>query len=151
MNAEEGPETGNAGQDGAPQDRRRRGIFVAVLPLIIFVALAAIFLRQLAGGGASSDIPSALIGKPVPQFTLAALEGLNGKDGAPMPGLSTGDLKGAISVVNVWASWCVPCRVEAPLLEELGQVMRDASICGLGQAAPNAFDSVLKHFPDELA
>jgi formate dehydrogenase len=60
---------------------------------------------------------------------------------------------------------CTPCRAgtakalalmqgqrwDAPLLEELGQVMRDASICGLGQAAPNAYDSVLKHFPDELA
>jgi formate dehydrogenase len=60
---------------------------------------------------------------------------------------------------------CTPCRAgtakalalmqgprwDAPLLAELGQVMRDASICGLGQAAPNAFDSVLQHFPDELA
>jgi formate dehydrogenase len=59
---------------------------------------------------------------------------------------------------------CTPCRVgcgkavklmerdawDAPLLEELGQVMVDASICGLGQAAPNAFRSVLKHFPEEV-
>ena len=59
---------------------------------------------------------------------------------------------------------CTPCRVgtakagalmaqplwDRPLLEDLGQVMRDASICGLGQAAPNAFDSVLRHFAHEV-
>ncbi|MEI8268152.1 MAG: NADH-ubiquinone oxidoreductase-F iron-sulfur binding region domain-containing protein, partial [Betaproteobacteria bacterium] len=59
---------------------------------------------------------------------------------------------------------CTPCRVgtvkagalmaaerwDAPLLAELSQVMRDASICGLGQAAPNAFDLVLRHFPEEV-
>lgn len=43
-----------------------------------------------------------------------------------------------------------PPRWDAPLLGDLGQVMRDASICGLGQAAPNAFDSVLKYFPHEV-
>lgn len=59
---------------------------------------------------------------------------------------------------------CTPCRVgtakagalmaqavwNRPLLEELGQVMRDASICGLGQAAPNVVDCVLRHFPHEV-
>jgi NADH:ubiquinone oxidoreductase subunit F (NADH-binding) len=41
-------------------------------------------------------------------------------------------------------------RWDRPLLAELSQVMRDASICGLGQAAPNAFDCVIEYFPDEL-
>jgi formate dehydrogenase len=59
---------------------------------------------------------------------------------------------------------CTPCRAgtakavtlmdapewDRPLLADLSQVMRDASICGLGQAAPNTFDSVLRHFPHEL-
>jgi len=103
------------------QGPRRRRWIVAVLPLVIFLVLAGIFLRQLELGGGSHDIPSALIGKSAPQFTLAPLAGLNGDNGAQLPGLSTADLKGAISVVNVWASWCVPCRVEQPLLSELAK------------------------------
>jgi cytochrome c biogenesis protein CcmG/thiol:disulfide interchange protein DsbE len=45
--------------------------------------------------------------------------GLNARDGKPMPGLSTADFKGNVTLVNVWASWCVPCHDEAPLLEAL--------------------------------
>ncbi|MCG6857747.1 MAG: DsbE family thiol:disulfide interchange protein [Salaquimonas sp.] len=99
----------------------RRRWLVALLPLVIFLALAAIFLRQLELGGASSTIPSALIGKPVPQFALAPLEGLTGIDGKPLAGLSADMFKGKVTVVNVWASWCSPCRVEQPLLMELAK------------------------------
>lgn len=81
------------------------------LPLILFALLAALFLFRLFAGDASR-IPSALIGKPAPTFNLPALDGL--KD---TPGLSTEDLrKGHVSVVNIFASWCLPCRQEHPVL-----------------------------------
>ena len=71
-------------------------------------------------GGDPSRIPSALIGRPAPQTALPALEGLV-QDGAPVPGLDPAAFKGKVSVVNVWASWCVPCHDEAPLLTELAK------------------------------
>jgi cytochrome c biogenesis protein CcmG/thiol:disulfide interchange protein DsbE len=92
------------------------------LPLLAFAALAVIFWFGLAGGD-HSRIPSALIGRPAPQTVLPALEGLVG-NGAPVPGLDPAAFKGKVSVVNVWASWCVPCHDEAPLLTQLGQDKR---------------------------
>lgn len=89
-----------------------------LLPLAVFLGLAAVFLSRLLSGDDLSVIPSALVGKPVPEFTLPALEGL-ARDGAPVPGLAGADLKGAVSVVNIFASWCGPCRQEHPLLEAL--------------------------------
>ena len=104
--------------DAAP--RRRRG--VVALPLIGVAVLAALFLLRLYGGD-PSKIPSALIGRPAPQTALPALQGLV-RDGVQVPGLDPGVFKGKVSVVNVWASWCVPCHDEAPLLTELGKDKR---------------------------
>jgi cytochrome c biogenesis protein CcmG/thiol:disulfide interchange protein DsbE len=89
-----------------------------LLPLAVFLALAALFLYRL-GAGDPSRIPSALIGRPAPDTNLPAVPGLNARDGKPMPGISVADFKGAVTLVNVWASWCVPCHDEAPLLEAL--------------------------------
>jgi cytochrome c biogenesis protein CcmG, thiol:disulfide interchange protein DsbE len=102
----------------APRTRR----WLVLLPLIGFGALAALFLLRLYGGD-PSKIPSALIGRPAPQIALPALQGLT-RDGAAVPGLDPGVFKGKVSVVNVWASWCVPCHDEAPLLTELGKDKR---------------------------
>ena len=88
-----------------------------IVPLVIFLSLAGLFYYRL-GAGDPSRIPSALIGKEAPEFSLAALEGLEGENG-PIPGFSRADLNGAVSVVNVWASWCVPCREEMPTLDAL--------------------------------
>ena len=92
------------------------------LPLVVFAALAAIFWFAL-GDGDPSRIPSALIGHPAPQTSLPPLDGL-ASNGAAIPGLDSTVFKGKVSLVNVWASWCVPCRDEAPLLTELGRDSR---------------------------
>ena len=96
--------------------------WLVALPLVIFLALAGLFLLRLYGGD-PSKIPSALIGHPAPQTALPALDGLV-KDGTPVPGLDPSVLKGRVSLVNVWASWCVPCHDEAPLFTELAKDKR---------------------------
>ena len=117
----------------APRTRR----WLVMLPLIFFGALAALFLLRLYGGD-PSKLPSALIGRPAPQTALPALVGLT-HDGAAVPGLDPGAFKGKVSLVNVWASWCVPCHDEAPLLTEIGKDTR-FQIVGINykDAADNA-------------
>jgi cytochrome c biogenesis protein CcmG/thiol:disulfide interchange protein DsbE len=101
--------------EAAPWRRR----LLMLLPLMLFACLATLFWLRL-GDGDPSRIPSALIGRPAPQTPLPPLEGLL-NNGAPVPGLDPAVFKGKVSVVNVWASWCVPCHDEAPLLTELGK------------------------------
>ena len=96
---------------------RRRLLVLA--PLALFLALALLFVFRLYSGDPSL-IPSALIGHPAPQTPLPGVAGLE-RDGKPVPGIDTAHFKGAVTVVNVWASWCVPCRDEAPLLVQLAQ------------------------------
>jgi cytochrome c biogenesis protein CcmG/thiol:disulfide interchange protein DsbE len=96
--------------------------WMMALPLVAFAALAAIFWFRL-GNSDPSRIPSALIGHPAPPTALPALEGLV-NNGALVPGLDPSVFEGKVSVVNVWASWCVPCHDEAPLLTELGRDSR---------------------------
>jgi cytochrome c biogenesis protein CcmG, thiol:disulfide interchange protein DsbE len=100
---------------------RRRGLLV-LLPLLLFLSLAALFFFRL-GSGDPSRIPSALIGRPAPETTLPPIEGLL-RDGKPVPGVARADFDGAVTVVNVWASWCVPCHDEAPLLMKMAQDQR---------------------------
>ena len=87
-----------------------------------FLALAALFLFRL-GSGDPSRIPSALIGRPAPATSLPPLPGLT-RDGAPVPGIVNADFTGAVTLLNVWASWCVPCHDEAPLLMKLAEDKR---------------------------
>jgi len=97
----------------------RRNRFVLLLPLILFLALAALFLIRL-GSGDPSRIPSALIGRPVPTTSLAPVPGLQ-RNGKPLPGLDPAEFQGRVSLVNVWASWCVPCHDEVPFLQQVAE------------------------------
>ncbi|CUW43285.1 thiol:disulfide interchange protein, thioredoxin family [Brucella vulpis] len=107
--------------------QKKRASWVALLPLLIFVGLAAVFAVQLLSGKDNSIIPSVLIGKQAPLTNLPPVEGLM-RDGAPVPGFNSEDLKtgpgGKLTLVNVWGSWCVPCRQEHPLLMEIAKDAR---------------------------
>lgn len=109
----------------------RRRKLIAYVPLAIFLGLAFLFLLRL-GAGDISRVPSALIGRPVPQTVLAPLPGLE-RDGKPVPGLNPADFTGAVTVLNVWASWCIPCHTEAPLLLKLAADRR-IRVVGINQA-----------------
>jgi cytochrome c biogenesis protein CcmG, thiol:disulfide interchange protein DsbE len=101
--------------------KKPRNILV-LLPLIVFLALAGLFFYRL-GTGDPSRLPSALIGRPAPVTDLPPLAGLE-RDGKAVPGLNSATFQGAITLVNVWASWCVPCHDEVPFLEKLSKDKR---------------------------
>ena len=105
--------------EGVAGSRWRR--VVLLLPLVIFIALAALFFFRL--GSDPARIPSALIGRPVPATDLPPIDGLV-REGIPVPGINSADFKGSVTLVNVWASWCVPCHDEVPYLERLAQDKR---------------------------
>jgi cytochrome c biogenesis protein CcmG/thiol:disulfide interchange protein DsbE len=92
---------------------------IVLLPLLFFACIVLLFLIRLFAGD-PSRIPSALIGHPAPATTLPPVVGLE-RDGKPVPGIDPASFKGAVTLLNVWASWCVPCHDEAPLLMQLAQ------------------------------
>jgi cytochrome c biogenesis protein CcmG, thiol:disulfide interchange protein DsbE len=112
----------------APNERASGGSrrlvvrLIVLLPLLFFAGIVLLFLIRLFAGD-PSRIPSALIGHPAPQTALPAVAGLE-RDGKPIPGIDPASFKGAVTLVNVWASWCVPCHDEAPLLVELAHDSR---------------------------
>lgn len=95
------------------------------LPLIALMALVAVFAFSM--DREPGLIRSVLIDKPAPDFDMAEVPGLG------VPGFDTASLKGEVTVVNVFASWCVPCREEHPLLVALKQ-QTGVRLFGINQA-----------------
>ncbi|MCB5202317.1 DsbE family thiol:disulfide interchange protein [Neorhizobium sp. T786] len=101
---------------------RRRGIgryVLALVPLLVFAGFAAIAGKMLydqdVNGLDISAIPSALIGEKAPSLALPPLDGSN------TPALTDAAFAGKLTLVNVFASWCVPCRQEHPILKDLAK------------------------------
>jgi cytochrome c biogenesis protein CcmG, thiol:disulfide interchange protein DsbE len=97
-----------------------------LLPVLIFIGVGIGLAVGLTRD--PSTLPSALIDRPVPAFELPAIEGMPGE------GLSSADLEGEVSLLNVFASWCVPCRAEHPLL--MGLAERGLVINGIDYKDP---------------
>jgi cytochrome c biogenesis protein CcmG/thiol:disulfide interchange protein DsbE len=104
----------------------RRLLFLA--PVLVFVGLVVYFATPLLRGTDPSLIPSPLIDKPIPSFSLPPLPGY-------AKGVSSADLKGRVLIVNIFASWCVPCRAEAPALMTLAHAYH-VPIYGIDQKDP---------------
>ena len=121
-----------------------------IVPVLIFAAIAAAFTYAL-NNADPSRLPSALIGKLAPDVTFDALPEGTGT-GRPARGFGLADLtKGKVTIVNFWASWCVPCAVELPLLSELKK-QADVQIFSVNyKDAPNAARRFLDEYGNPFA
>jgi cytochrome c biogenesis protein CcmG/thiol:disulfide interchange protein DsbE len=110
----------DAGENGRPKARRGLGRYaLALLPLVVFAGIAATAAKMLydqdVHGKDITAIPSALIGTKAPSLSLLPLEGSN------VPALTDAQIRGKLTLVNVFASWCIPCRDEHPTLKGLAR------------------------------
>jgi cytochrome c biogenesis protein CcmG/thiol:disulfide interchange protein DsbE len=119
-----------------PKPQTRRGL--VLLPLGIVAALSLLFLFRL-GAGDSSKLPSTLIGRPAPELTLPGLSGQAGLDNALLR-------QGHVTVINIFASWCEPCRAEHPFLMRLSNDsdLKQQGVAFVGIANKDAEKNVRK-------
>ncbi|WP_247750273.1 DsbE family thiol:disulfide interchange protein [Rhizobium sp. 16-449-1b] len=108
---------------GTPKEKRGLGRYAfALIPLLVFAGIAGTAGKMLydqdVHGKNISEIPSALLGTKAPSLDLPPL------DGANLPALTDAAVKGKLTLVNVFASWCIPCREEHPILKELAKDSR---------------------------
>jgi cytochrome c biogenesis protein CcmG, thiol:disulfide interchange protein DsbE len=99
--------------EGAPRPKR----WPYIIPLALVLALGAVFAKRLSdisGGYDPKVIPTVLLNTPAPDFTLPPLPGYG-------EAFTTADLKGKVSLINIWGSWCAACTVEHPLLMEIAR------------------------------
>lgn len=106
-------------------------ILIFGAPLLILGALFALFASQI--NRDTSFVPSVLINKPAPDFELAGLQNYPQNEN----GFSTTDLTGNVSIVNIFASWCGPCRDEHPQLMALKQLHPEINFFGINQKDEN--------------
>jgi cytochrome c biogenesis protein CcmG/thiol:disulfide interchange protein DsbE len=108
----------DANQAGT-KPRRGGRYLLALLPLVVFGGIAATAAKMLYDqdfhGKNIAEIPSALIGTKAPALNLPPLEG------ASLPALTDDAVRGKLTLVNVFASWCIPCREEHPILKRLAE------------------------------
>ncbi|GES53342.1 cytochrome c biogenesis protein CcmG/thiol:disulfide interchange protein DsbE [Rhizobium sp. ERR 1071] len=111
--------TADADNKDQPKSSGTARYLLALIPLIVFACIAfavgKVMYDQEVHGTDISAIPSALIGTKAPKLALAPLEGSN------LPALTDDAIKGKLTLVNVFASWCIPCRDEHPVLKELAR------------------------------
>lgn len=110
---------------------KRKVSMLAFAPLLVVLALGSVFGYQLLFGDPAHEIPSALIGQRVPAVALAPLEN------AEVPGFGPDHFEGQVTLLNVFASWCAPCRQEHPMLMALSQDDR-FQIIGINQKDQSA-------------
>ena len=110
---------------------RKKTNWAVFIPVAAFLALAAMFaVMLLQQGRDTSTVPSVFIGKAAPETPLPAIPGLMDENGAPVPGFDPAAFPKKPLLVNVWASWCAPCRQEHPLLMALAK-REGVTIAGL--------------------
>ena len=96
-------------------------LWTSILPLFVFLGIAGASYSLLSTEGRNvSALPSALLNKPAPNLGVPPLEGLL-KDNLQVPGMTKDMFNGKVTVVNVFASWCVPCRQEHPQIVKLAE------------------------------
>jgi cytochrome c biogenesis protein CcmG/thiol:disulfide interchange protein DsbE len=98
--------------------RGRPSRILFILPVLVFALFAAIVAYFMLTGRDPRLLPSTLINQPAPDFTLPPIKGWEDRK----PGLTTADLKGTVTVVNFFASWCVPCLAEHPQVMALSKI-----------------------------
>ncbi|TQN58864.1 DsbE family thiol:disulfide interchange protein [Agrobacterium tumefaciens] len=126
-------------QDTKAKTKGRTRYALALLPLLLFGGFALVAGKMLydqdVNGLDISAIPSALIGTRAPSLSLPPLEGSN------LPALTDAAIRGKLTLVNVFASWCIPCRQEHPLLQELA---KDSRITVVGINYKDKQDNALR-------